>query len=543
MRGGNRMFMTEKKTKRIAALGAALLLGVSLLFNGCSPKQGAGSKDRILTMGFTNAPSSWNPLSTPDVAAHFINRFMFDTLLGQPEVNKFTPHLALSIDTKDKQTYMVRLNPKAHWSDGKPITADDLIFTLNLAANPKVVSSLGRYINFLDGLNTNGRLTSGDSIPGLKKVDDHTVEFKCKNPIDPNIVKGGLGFNVPLVPKHIFSKLEYKNIPNAPEVTSPKVFSGPYKFVKYVTNDHMELVANDKYVLGTPKIKRLFLTMTNATNMVVGLKAGKIQINCAGVGKIPIKELDGLKADKKLKVVTLLPNGCQFLMANNAKFDLPFRRALAYAVNRQQIKDQLFKGYVDLTPTMYGKNSGVFDPDLKMFPHDPEKAREELKKSKVDLSQEFTLMVPLGNLEREQSGDLIQQDLKNIGLNVKIMKMDFPTLLTHARKAEYQLLLIGVPQPVDPDYSTYFTPGSLSNYSNTDDPELVAMFEKGIRLTDFKDRKKVYFQIQKYLRDNQFQCLLYNSQNFTVKDKNLAGGENLFFDGVLDDIYNWHFKD
>lgn len=543
------MFLGKKKTKRLAALGSALMLGLSLMISGCgggSSKSASGgggaAKDKILTMGFTNAPSSFNPLSTPDIAGHFINRFMFDTLLGQPELNKFTPHLALRIDTKDKQTYTIKLNPKAKWSDGKPITADDVVYTLNLVANPDVLSSLGRYMNFLEGVSSNSKVAKGAKIPSVKKIDDHTVEFKTKSPIDPNIVKNGIGFNIPIVPMHVFSKLDAKNIANAPEVTSPKVFSGPYKFVKYVTNDHVEMAANKEYVLGEPQIKRVFLTISSDTNLVVNLKAGKVSINAPlGVGKIPVKEMDGLKADKKLKLIPLPATGTQFLMANNQQFDVHFRRALSYAINKQQIKDQIYKGYADITPTLYTLANAAYDPTVKDLEYNPEKAREELAKSKFDKAAELTMLVPLGNLMREQSGDLIQQNLKAVGLNVKIAKLDFPTMLARARKGDFQLLLIGLGQPLEPDYTTYFVPGSMSNYSQTDDPELIAMFDAGIKATDFADRKKIYQKIQHYLVDKQYQCSLYNPKQVIVKDKNLVGGENEFMDGSLDEVYKWHF--
>ena len=545
------MFLSEKKTKKIAALGAALLMGASLFLTGCGggDKKGASGgggkgKDKPLTIGLQNAPAEFNPLETPDLAGRYVNRFMFDTLLGQPEVNKFTPHLANSIDTKDNQTYTIKMNPKAQWSDGKPITADDVVFTLNLAANPQVVSSVGRAMNFMTGLSPAGKLTNGSTIPNLKKIDDHTIEFKTKKPIDPNIVKGALGFSVPIVPKHVYEKLDPKNIPNAPEVTNPKVFSGAYKFVKYVTNDHVELEANDKYVLGTPKIKKIFLTISNDTNLVVGLKSGKIQMIAGlGIGKVPVRELDNLKKDPKLEVKMYPATGTQFLMANNQVYtNVHFRRGLAYAINREQIRDQLLKGYAELTPTVYTMGNFAYDKSVKNLPFDTAKAKEEFAQSGVDLSKEITLMVPLGNTVREQSADIIQQNLKAAGLNLKLSKMDFPTLIGHARKGDFQMLLIGLAQPPDPDYSMYFAPGSLSNYSHTADDKLTEMLMDGIAQTDSNKRKTIYSGIQKYLAENQFQCALYNEQNQSIQSKDLVGGVKPFWDGSLDDVHTWHFK-
>ena len=215
---------------------------------------------------------------------------------------------------------------------------------------------------------------------------------------------------------------------------------------------------------------------------------------------------------------------------------------MVYAINRKQIKDQLCKGYADITPTIYTRPSPVFDGTVKDFPFDPEKAKAELAQSGFDTNKELVLMVPLGNSIREQSADLIQQDLKAIGVKLKLEKMDFPTLIAHARKGDYDMLLMGTAQAAEPDYTAFFAPGSLSNYSQTNDPKLMKMFEEGRTLTDFNARKAVYQKIQHYLAENQFQLLLYNDQNFSIKAKNLVGGVKPFWEGMLDDVQNWYFK-
>ena len=151
-------------------------------------------------------------------------------------------------------------------------------------------------------------------------------------------------------------------------------------------------------------------------------------------------------------------------------------------------------------------------------------------------------MVPIGNSLREQSADIILQNLKAAGLNVKISKMDFPTLIGHARKGDYQMLLIGLAQLADPDYSVYFAPQSLSNYQHTDDPKLMEMFDKGIQLTDANERKEVYQQIQKYITDNAFQVALYNEDLQGIKSADLVGGVKPFWDGTIDDVHTWYFK-
>ena len=542
-------FLGKLKTKKCLLAGLALMLGATMLTTGCGGKKtasgGAAGKDKPLFIGMTNAPSGFNPVLCADAAGKWVISYMYDSLLGQPEVNKFTPHLALSIDTTDKQTYTIKLNPKAKWSDGKPITADDVVFTFNLIANPKVASSRGRYIKMLEGLDSNGKLKAEGTIPGLVAKDATTVEFKCKTPLDPNYVKGLLGFDVAIVPKHVFEKIDPTKIASSTAATAPTVFSGPYKFVKYVTNDHVELAANENYVNGTPKIKKVFIKIENGTNLVVDLKAGKVQMIAGdGIGMVPIKDIDMLKKESKLTVKASPAPSTQLLVANNTNpaYNVHFRRALTHAINRQQIVDQLYKGYAHVNPTIYSEASSVYDKNIKPLAYDVEAAKKELAQSGYDTSKKITLLVPIGNVLREQSADLIQQNLKAIGLTVELQKLDFPTMHSRAMKGDFEMLLIGLTQPADPDYSNYYMPGSAGNYSHTNDAKLTALLNEGAAKTDFNERKVIYQQIQQYIKDNQFVTSLYAQNYFIIQDKSLSGGIKDFWNGSLDDIEKWSFK-
>ena len=421
------------------ALAVCLALSVTMLAGCGSGSKGgggsAGSKE-TLTIGMFNAPDSFNPLFNPGIAGQFTIRFMYDTLLGMPEINKFTPQLANSIDTTDNQNFTIKLNEKAKWTDGKPVTADDVVFTFNLIANPKVETSKGSYINMLEGTDSVGKRPDGTPIPNLVAVDEHTVTFRTKKPVDPNYLKSMLGFEVYIVPKHVFEKIDPANISNSDAVTKPTVTSGTYKFVSYKTNDHVELAANEDYYKGSPKLKKVFIRIMNGTNLVTELKSGNVQLAASGgIGSVPVKDLDVLKKDSKLVVKTVPSLNTQYLEVNNSNpaFNVKFRRAVTMAIDRQKICDELYKGTAQVVPTVYTKVSPVYDESVKPLPYDPEAAKKELAESGFDTSKEITLQVPIGNVLREQSADLIQQNLQAIGLNVKQQKLDFPTVLGNAK--------------------------------------------------------------------------------------------------------------
>ena len=536
--------------KKALALAVALAAG-ALLLGGCGGKKSgsaqaaAGGKKDSLAVGMFNAPDSFNPLFNPGIAGQFTIRFMYDTLLGMPEINNFTPHLAKSFETTDNQNYTIKLDEKAKWTDGKPITADDVIFTLNMIANPKVQTTKGTYINMLDGTSTVGKVAEGQTIPNLVKVDDHTITFKTKAPMDQNMVKSMLGFEVYIVPKHIFEKLDPATIANSEAATKPTVTSGAYKFKEYKTGDHVELEANDQYFRGSPKIRKVFLRIMNGTSLVTELKSGNVHMAASGgIGAVPVKDLDILKQDSKLSVKAVPSLNTQYLEVNNQipEFNVKFRRAVTMAIDREKLCKDLYKGTAHVVPTIYTKVSKVYDESVKPLPYDPEAAKKELAESGFDTSKEIVLQVPLGNIQREQSADIIQQNLQAIGLKIKLQKYDFPTVLSNCKKGDYQMLLLGYALTPDPDYRDYFVPGGGSNFAHTDDPKLTEMMTQAASVPTFEERKKLYKDIQIYMRDNQFVTSLYENDMFIVQDKTLKGGIKDFWEGSLDDLQNWHFE-
>lgn len=537
---------SKMKRKKLLVIGVALLVSAALATVGCGGGKTASTPDKgnILYVGMSNAPDSFNPLFNPGAAGTWALRYIYDTLLVQPEANQFKPALADSIDTTDNQNYTIKLNPKATWSDGKPITADDVIFTLNTIANPKVETSRGSKIYFLEGLSNVGKLPDGvETIPNLKKVDDKTVTFKTKTPVDPNLVKGFLGYEVFIIPKHVFETVAPEKISTAEFVTKPTVTSGAYKFVQYKTNDYLELAANDTYYKGKAKIAKVFIRVMNGTNLVTELQSGGIQLAASGLlGIIPVKDVDLLKKNDKLNVYTTPSFTIQYLIANNKIYNEKFRQALTYGINRERLVADLFKGTAEIVPGAYTSASPYIDKNVKPYAYDPEKAKQLLAESGVDLSKEIVLAVPIGNILREQSADLIQQDLQSIGLKVTIQKFDFTTQLTKARMGDYELALMGYVYPVDPDVSFLFVPGTGSDFSQTDDPTLTKMFSDSAMIADPEQRRIAYNQIQEYMNEKQFVTALYAPYYIMAQSKTLKGGFGDFWEGGLSNLSSWSFE-
>ena len=184
----------------------------------------------------------------------------------------------------------------------------------------------------------------------------------------------------------------------------------------------------------------------------------------------------------------------------------------------------------------------MYDKNVQPLPYDPAKAKQLLAESGFDTSKELVLNVPIGNVLREQSADLIQQDLQAIGLQIKQEKVDFPTLLARARKGDYQMILIGYGLSFDPDYSSYFVPGGSNNYAHTNDPKVTKMLLDAAAMVSTDERKAAYSEIQQYMNEQQFITSLYAPDYIIAQSKRLNGGIKEFWDGSLVNLHEWTLK-
>lgn len=524
-----------------------------LILTACGGDDGAGSEGSggdsggdsdILYIAMTNAPDSFNAFNAPGVAGRWVQRYFYDSLLTQPEALVFEAGLAEPFESEDNQNWTINLNPDAAWTDGEPITAEDVVFTLNTIAHPDTETTFGVTISMLEGVDDTGKLPEGETeIPNLVAVDEHTVTFTTKEPVDPNYLYENLGFNVLIVPEHIVSEIEPADIANSEFALNPTVFSGPYTFVEYQDNAHVELAANPDYYKGAPEIESIFLRIMTGTNLVTEFQSGGVQMNAAGgIGIVPIQDIVTLEGNDDLVIESSVSFGGQFMMINNERFtDSTVRQAFAYAIDFDLIVDDLLQGEGEVIASPYNSASPYRDEDLEPLPYDPDLAQQMLEEAGFDFSQEINLVVPTGNVVREQSANLIEHDLESIGLNVTQTNYDFPTALETAGEGDYDLLMIGFSFNVDPDLSSYFSSNGASNYGRLNSPELDELLAEGQALTSFEERESVYHEIQQFMQDEMFIVPLYSSNDFAVRTSNFNGGIKNFWSGSLYDLNEWSF--
>ena len=467
-----------------------------------SPK--TSTSPRVLNVGITNAASNFAAYTSFESVQWGLSSLMFDTLYKVDMDANYEKFLAESVTTDDSQTFIIKLK-EALWTDNTPITSDDAIYTIYLYANPVVNSTQSQYFSVIEGLNSTGRLDEGKTdIPGIKKIDDLTFSVTTQFPVSTNYFLGNIGCNLRPLPKHIFEKFDLENLASNNFNISPDVTSGAYKLKKYEVDQYIQFVPNELYYQGAPQLDELNFKILTASNIAVQIQSGEIDFNINGIGNINIDDYDSLKDLPNAVLHVKEAVQCQLLEINTDIFeDAKVRQAISLAINRDLIVQQVLKGmgapiYNPFSP------SAKFNNDAVKPEYDKEKAKALLEETNFDFNKEYIFIVPTGNQKREQAGEVITQNLTEIGIKVVIEKYDFATSTQKAKNGDYAFFIRSTGPSEDNPISGFkglYGTGGGNNISNISDSVLDELFEKALHEQDDSKQADIISNIQLRLQE------------------------------------------
>ncbi|RNB89826.1 ABC transporter substrate-binding protein [Brevibacillus fluminis] len=542
--------MKGRFKKRFLTISLLSLFALSACSNAAQPTDSAPANtpspaggDKTIFVGINNPPATLNPINGKELASMRLSSILFETLLDLDEDMKFLPKLADSMETTDNQNFVIKLNPKANWTDGQPFTADDVVFTLQLMANPKVISTGIQTLSVIDGLNDAGQLPEGQAeIKGIKIVDPHTLSVHTKEPVDLNYMKEKLGTEVRFLPKHVLKDVEPEKLHQHPFMQKPNVTDGAFTLVQFVKDQYVEFAANKSYYRGAPKVNKLIFKIMPATNIVAQLQTGEIQMNEPETSFIPIEDYEKVKNMSNVTTVSAEPFDSQMMFINSSTLtDRKVRQAIAYAINRQMIVDNLLKGAGEVLDGPYTTVHPYYNKDVKHYPYDTQKAKQLLSESGWDANKPIDLAVPVGNKAREQFAVIISENLQAVGFKVKINKYDLPTLIQKGIKHEFDLLLLGLPFYLDPDVSNYYKTGGPYNFSNYSNPTVDSLIESGKKEASPGRRHVIYNQLSEILQQDLPIFTLYGERPLLAISKKVKGAVPKLH-GMLYNIHEWDIE-
>ncbi len=499
----------------------------------------SSSQGDTIVVGISNALGTINPINARDQGAQTISSILFDPFFEESESMEYLPKLAESFETKDNQAFTIKINPKAQWTDGKPVTTEDVKFTFDTMANPKVQSTGLKNLHVIEGLDDNGVLTKGDtSVKGIEIVDDKTFVIHTKKPVDPNYIKGCL-VNIRTIPSHILKDKDPATLHQNPYLLKPTVTDGAYTLKNFSPETLVELKANTSYYRGAPKTEKLFFKVVPSANLTFQLQTGEIHLNYPAVGPIAIQDFEKVKNMANVQSVEGKGYDFQEIYFNTKTFSDPkMRQAIAYAINRPQIVEKLLKGKSDIVDGAYTLPHPYLDKSIKNYEYDSNKAKELIGESGWDKSKPIRLNVPVGNQVREQAAVIISENLRAVGLNVQIQKYDFSTYIQKAAKHDFDLMFLGIPYQIDPDISPYYVTNAPYNFAGYSNPEMDQLLSQGASEPNTENRKVIYHKVQEILHNDLPTFTIYTEHQMGAVSKKVKVGAPKQF-GMFYNVQDW----
>lgn len=497
-------------------------------------------------------PKTFNPFNTKDNISAQMSEIMYDGLVTTDVVTGETiPKLAKSFSVNGKE-YIVNLRHGLKWSDGKPITADDVVFTWQNIIFDGFGNTSTRDSVMIDG-----------KLPTVEKIDDYTVKFVTPEPFAPFLRM----LSSPIAPKHIFQPAvsrgrEYFDGFLSTN-TNPKEFvtSGVFRLKEYVPAQRVVFERNPNYYeinkdgKNLPYLDKLvYLIVGDINNQVLKFEGGELdEISLQGANVARFKEME---KHSDFSVFNIGPDtGTMYLSMNmnnrkdeKGKYyvepkkqvwfqDKNFRQAVDYALDRKNMVFNIANGlgYPLFTPETL--NSIFLNKNLKPYDKNIEKSKELLKKSGFTWDKaghlidrfgnhvEFDLYTNAGNTEREAIGVMVKQDLEDLGMKVNFKPIEFNSLVNKLMASlDWDMVIMGFTgSPLEPNggKNVWLSDGTLHIFNqrlerDANSPRYAFekridyLYTQGALATKFEDRKKYYDEYQAIVYDEKPLIYIYS---------------------------------
>lgn len=511
------------------------------------------------------------------------NVFLF-TAEGLTTLNAITkkiePALAESWEiSEDKRQIVFTLRENLKWSDGKPLTADDVVFTYqDVIFNPDIPT------DWKDSL----KVGKSATFPKVRKIDNRRVEFIFPEPFAPFLYSttGGTTSTVGILPKHALEKsIKSKDAKGQPLFastwgtdTNPKdiIVNGPYKIESYTPTQRVVFGRNPYYWRKDergnplPYVERIIWQIVESTNTAT------LQFRSGGLDTVGVtpEDFSLLKREEKRGNFTIYNGGPAFgttfisFNLNKGKRNgkpvvnpiksrwfnnLAFRKAVAYAINRQAILNNVFRGIGELQNSPISIQSPFYlspKQGLKVYDYNPEKAKKILLDAGFKYNGQnqlvdpdgtrvrFTLMTNSENKVRVAMGAQIKQSLSKIGIQVDFTPIAFSTLVDKLSNTfDWDCYLLGFTGGIEPhDGANVWLPdGGLHAFNQKPQPgqepligrevapweaEIGRLYTQAAQELDQAKRKEIYDETQRITQENLPSIYLVNPLSLgAVRDR------------------------
>lgn len=534
----------------------ALVLAMALMMVGCGAPAGdtaqegaasgdnaggGASGDKIVNIGITDSLGGINPLTIDQT---WVNKYAvgleFLPLVELDGELNFQPMLADSVTTEDNRNFIVHIDENAVWSDGTPVTAEDVEFTFLRLASP-VIANPTLMLYAFEGVNDDGFVEEGaESVESVKVLDEKTVQFTTKYPIALTTFENTYAFYLHTLPKHILGEYSEAELMTLDWFNHPDVVSGPYMVTNYDVDHYISYTANEKYWKGAPKIEKLNFNILDSSQIYAGLQSGEIDMTHHTMTAIPQEDYENIEALENVDVVYGSPvtNQSVFIQTENIS-DVRVRQALVYAIDRNQILEQLMKGHGEIVDGFLSSAGPFYDEDITPMPYDPEKAKELLEEAGWDGSQTLRFYVNSGDGTFVNAAQAMVAQWAAVGIKVEIQTVDLAALMEIAGTTDYDFFAVQYTYaPVDPYPDIAWLLGGEGSWTGYGDDEINAALESTQTAGSIDEMRDFYSVVDKKVQDEvpMFSAYIISAQG--AVSKRLTGVDANVY-GTLINVHEW----
>jgi peptide/nickel transport system substrate-binding protein len=529
------------RNRILPVVTCAIALSSLAILSGCRVSRSGidHEKNQILYQAVGSDPRTFNPILVTDGTSGTLTSYLFESLLRFNPVT-LLPEAGLAEKWEiapDNKAITFHLRHDVKWYDGQPLTAHDVLFTLEVIYDPKVPNSL-RPI-----------LTIDHKPITAEAVDDYTVVMHLPQPFAPLLYSLG----IPVLPAHVLEPVwKAGNFNHTWGIDTPPaqlVGAGSYKMVRYSQSQVVNYVRNDNYWMKDehggqlPRLHGQNMTIVQDQNAEY-LRYLSGQIDAYNPRPEEVYPLEKKRDDKELAIQVKeigIDTGSLFFSFNrnprhfvkdgvtNPKLnwftDLKFLQAMAHMIDKKSMIDLVFHGLAvpavaDISP----ENKIFANPNLKYYDYDPKLAADMLESAGYHLVKpgvrtdpkgnrlEFDLTTNSGNPERNQMCTIFKQDLESLGIKVNYRPLEFTTLIDKLDSSfDWDCILMGFGAGgVEPnDGANFYRSSGNLHIWNPNQPkpatpweaEIDTLLDQGASEMDITKRPQYYWRIQQILHD------------------------------------------
>jgi len=499
--------------KKTAGVLFASLLTISTALAGCTSDQtsssATGTKAKAggtLVVARLSDATTLDPHFITDIpSANVVYEKVYETLVEPDKNMEPQPLLATEWKQVDNVTWEFKLRQGVKFQDGSPFNADAVKTNFDRVLDPKTASpQAGKF----------------EMIKEVKVVDESTVQFILKYPYAPllSILMSNEG--------SIISPKSIKE--NSDKIGRNPVGTGPYVFKSWKSGEEIKIEKNKDYWGNKPKIDGVVFKVVpeDATRLAM-IETGEAHVT----DQVPVTEIDRIEASDTMDLYRTDGLAVEYLSFNTKKKpfnDVRVRKAIAHAIEVDSIIKGVYndvgtKANSTMSPKVFG-----YDPNIKGYDYDINESKKLLKEAGIKDGLSFTLTTS-DRKERINMAEVIQSQLKGIGINVKIQVLEYGAYIDAIAKGEHQVAIGGWGNATgDGDYNQFNlfdskSQGAAGNSSFYSNPKVDKLIESARQEADSEKRKDLYAQAQEIENDEVPYVPIRNYEHLAVTGSSVKG--------------------